>query len=615
MKFFFFLVLPLFFSFTPMWGDCIFRVYDFQKPYLELKGKWKFFKGSGNIASNPNIDDSDWTRVSVPFLWKDIDVLENYIGEIWLRCSIEFYEIPQELYFDLGEVKEIDEVYWNGQKIGGLGDFEKKIPDFSERRIYEVPPSLIQNQNVVAIRLYGTWSEAGLPDVPTLYFTSQPVAKKQKYEFFALVFSITYLITSVFFMIYGWFTKEPANFYFSLFTIILSFYHIIIEGFRYHLFENFLLSYVVELLLLIPLPFLFLTFLKVLLNTRLTFFYRFVGYFSLFLFVITLVSSLVPHTYKTLVLYAITYINLINLMVAVVEVLRLFLQIEIRKKLAYIWFGILSMIPFIAMDILITIELLSFPKTFVFGYSVFLVSFAIQLSKRATQLKELYHQQEVRIKQSEKQKLNIIYNVSSKFHSMFAELEENIKQKKDPESSILKTQVFLESLQILTSLEQKKYIPQPAKINLKEEIEKIIQLVLRTTKQKKHRIQAEIPSAFFWMDINLFKFILYHLLENALLYSKDVVGCNVEIGSSENQYEDILILKITDNGIGIAKDQVDKIFTKYYRGHDHSIPGAGIGLTLVKEAVEFLHGTVSVDSKPFFYTIFEVQIPSLREVQ
>lgn len=69
-----------------------------------------------------------------------------------------------------------------------------------------------------------------------------------------------------------------------------------------------------------------------------------------------------------------------------------------------------------------------------------------------------------------------------------------------------------------------------------------------------------------------------------------------------------LVIEVTDTGIGISQDNIDHIFSDYYRGNSRK-EGLGIGLSLVRAFVDDLGGEVDVDSKPGIGTRFKVVIP------
>ncbi|WP_255046772.1 sensor histidine kinase KdpD [Lacihabitans sp. CS3-21] len=102
--------------------------------------------------------------------------------------------------------------------------------------------------------------------------------------------------------------------------------------------------------------------------------------------------------------------------------------------------------------------------------------------------------------------------------------------------------------------------------------------------------------------------IIFNLMDNAIKYSKE----KPEITIATSNTEKGLLLKISDKGIGIPKDQLSKIFEKFYRvpkGDLHDVKGFGLGLSYVKNMVEMHNGTISVNSKIDEGTDFSVLLP------
>jgi len=585
---------------------------DKTKNFVELKGQWDFFKGGGVVAANPDLDISTWNQINVPFKWYKEKQLSSYKGEIWIRCNINFVFLPEELYVDLGFLKEIDEVYWNGVKIGGTGSFENRMPDFSEKRIYLVPPYIIREKNVMAIRIYGTFWNAGISDIPRLYFNSEILHKKYKFEMLSLAFNLIYIFSALFFIFYGIYTQEKkSNFYFALFSLFLAFYHMIIWGMRYKFFNNYILSYIVELLLLIPLPLLFLLFIKEWLKIDSIKHLVFLKLFALLLMIAAIIGYWIPYIYRTTYLHIVTYINLINIIIVVIVTIKLlFLNAKEKyEEIKYLNYGLLLLLPFLLNDVFVALDLIHTPRMFVFSYPIFLLAVAINLSEKALKLKSQSIKQTDELRLMERQKLNVIYNISNEFQSIFDELKNSIILKKNCESALLKLNYLMESAQLLNDIENKSYAIQLGRINISEETFKVIDDVIKITKQKKNRLELKLPSpqTTFWCDGLLYRMILYQLLENALIYSEQEVELSITIE------DNILKLKVYDQGPGIPMDLQNRIFNKYVRANN-KIPGSGIGLTLVKEIVQLLSGQMHFESKENFYTVFEIFIPELKEI-
>lgn len=125
-------------------------------------------------------------------------------------------------------------------------------------------------------------------------------------------------------------------------------------------------------------------------------------------------------------------------------------------------------------------------------------------------------------------------------------------------------------------------------------------------------LKAENP--YVNVDEMHFTNIIFNLLDNAVKYKRDDVGLHLQV-ETWNQGEN-LCLSIQDNGIGIAKDDLKRIFDKFYRVHtgdQHNVKGFGLGLTYVKTMVELLHGNIKVSSELGQGTKFILTFPNVKE--
>lgn len=116
-------------------------------------------------------------------------------------------------------------------------------------------------------------------------------------------------------------------------------------------------------------------------------------------------------------------------------------------------------------------------------------------------------------------------------------------------------------------------------------------LVLQNT----HTLHLHAPDRLIAMlDPKLMRQILNNLISNAVKYSPRLSEVTVEI-SIENAH---IVLRVIDHGMGIPDDDQKLLFEPLHRGANViNLPGTGIGLTVVKQAVELHHGTIRVQSK------------------
>jgi two-component system, OmpR family, sensor kinase len=107
-------------------------------------------------------------------------------------------------------------------------------------------------------------------------------------------------------------------------------------------------------------------------------------------------------------------------------------------------------------------------------------------------------------------------------------------------------------------------------------------------------------------DAKLLFQVFSNLLSNAVKYSSG--GGAIEIAAESPGGE--IVVSVSDHGIGIPADDLDRLFERYHRGSNVSgIVGTGVGLYLVKLAVDLHHGRVDVASKEGEGSRFTVHLP------
>src|SRR6185437_11776540 len=117
----------------------------------------------------------------------------------------------------------------------------------------------------------------------------------------------------------------------------------------------------------------------------------------------------------------------------------------------------------------------------------------------------------------------------------------------------------------------------------------------------------------FYSDPGRITIIFNNLISNAVRYSNpEAVSPFVDI--KVLSCNEKAVITIEDNGIGISKENHAKIFGMFYRISNKSI-GSGLGLYIVKETVEKLHGTIQFESEPGKGTKFIITIPNIRSTQ
>lgn len=126
---------------------------------------------------------------------------------------------------------------------------------------------------------------------------------------------------------------------------------------------------------------------------------------------------------------------------------------------------------------------------------------------------------------------------------------------------------------------------------------------------KKHKISFRYltEQKYFFLDEKLLRFILRNLLINSIKYSPKGGKIELETDYKENQ----LIIKISDEGIGISEKDQKVLFEPFHRGSNiQNIPGTGLGLSIVKKSVELLNGKIETESEVNCGSTFTIFIPA-----
>ena len=115
-----------------------------------------------------------------------------------------------------------------------------------------------------------------------------------------------------------------------------------------------------------------------------------------------------------------------------------------------------------------------------------------------------------------------------------------------------------------------------------------------------------------WFDNDKIEKILYNLLSNAFKFTPNGKGITVGLEIETINNEDYAIIKVTDFGIGIPKDELVSIFDRFYqtRKENNAInEGSGLGLAYIKHLVEIHKGEINIQSEFHKGTICTVTIP------
>ncbi len=126
-------------------------------------------------------------------------------------------------------------------------------------------------------------------------------------------------------------------------------------------------------------------------------------------------------------------------------------------------------------------------------------------------------------------------------------------------------------------------------------------------------LSCELPDepVIVYGDPHWFIQVIDNLVENALVYTPAGDIC-IAVGSQNHGDRDWAWLAVADTGIGIAPDEVPRVFERFYRGErarSRQASGSGLGLTIAKAIVDLHSGSIEVESEPGKGSRFTVRLP------
>ena len=229
-------------------------------------------------------------------------------------------------------------------------------------------------------------------------------------------------------------------------------------------------------------------------------------------------------------------------------------------------------------------------------------------------------------------KNDFINNMTHEFKTPIATISlavdalKNEKVQKSPEkltyfSSIIKEENQRMNRQVETILKSALMDRQEVQLNLKPlHVHQIIQdvadnFILRLQeKQGTLETKLEATNDLIEGDEVHISNLVNNLMDNAVKYSKENVPPKICISTYSNQRN--FIIRIEDNGIGMSRETVKRMFEKFYRAHTgnvHNVKGFGLGLSYVKTVVEAHEGTIKADSTLGKGTCFTIELPLKKD--
>ena len=256
---------------------------------------------------------------------------------------------------------------------------------------------------------------------------------------------------------------------------------------------------------------------------------------------------------------------------------------------------------------------------------------SIYVFRKVIQVRERFRL-DIKIQELDRLKTNFFTNISHEFRTpltlIISPLEKYLSENNDSPNpqrkraeSIYRNakqlQKLINQLLDLSKLEAGRLFPEITQSDMIEFTEKVTNSFQDLAEQKNISLQfiTNEKQLMAYFDSDILEKILTNLLSNAFKFSNDggKIMVSIAIKPSDNQK---VIIKVSDNGIGIAQENLSNIFNRFYQVQDNNQPhviGTGVGLSLCKELAELHRGEILANSKLGEGTTFSVYLPITKD--
>lgn len=175
---------------------------------------------------------------------------------------------------------------------------------------------------------------------------------------------------------------------------------------------------------------------------------------------------------------------------------------------------------------------------------------------------------------------------------------------------------LVEKVLQMSMFDRKKTVFKKKELDLNEMVESIAHSFSLRVEHTGGRIYTDIGAvdSTIYVDEVHFQNAIFNLMDNAVKYGKPDQPLDIYMTTWND--DEHLFLSIRDTGLGIKKENLKKVFEKFYRVHTgnvHDVKGFGLGLAYVKQIVELHDGEISVDSEYKKGTKFTIKLPVIKD--
>ncbi|PFE03284.1 sensor histidine kinase [Bacillus cereus] len=226
------------------------------------------------------------------------------------------------------------------------------------------------------------------------------------------------------------------------------------------------------------------------------------------------------------------------------------------------------------------------------------------------------------IKELDQMRQEFVSNVSHEFQSPLSSIQgfsKTLQSEKMTEEErkhylqIIETESkrmssLCKQLLTLASLDKEEKVLQIKEFDLQKQMKDVIFMLEWKWREKDIAVEFDVPNVNIKGDENLLHQVWTNIFTNSIKFT-DSGGT---IAFAARELETSVVISISDSGIGMGKEEVDRIFDRFYKvdtARARNVEGSGLGLSIVKKIVELHNGKISVESVKGEGTTFRIEIP------
>ncbi|MBO1627503.1 sensor histidine kinase [Bacillus arachidis] len=226
------------------------------------------------------------------------------------------------------------------------------------------------------------------------------------------------------------------------------------------------------------------------------------------------------------------------------------------------------------------------------------------------------------IKELDQMRQEFVSNVSHEFQSPLSSIQgfsKTLQSEKMTEEErkhylqIIETESkrmssLCKQLLTLASLDKEEKVLQIKEFDLQKQMKDVIFMLEWKWREKDIAVEFDVPNVNIKGDENLLHQVWTNIFTNSIKFT-DSGGT---IAFAARELEKSVVISISDSGIGMGKEEVDRIFDRFYKvdtARARNVEGSGLGLSIVKKIVESHNGKISVESVKGEGTTFQIELP------